>query len=223
MRFPFAIIVICLFAAPAGWADPLRGGIEQTTVPGQTQQMVLPGNASGWNAPLNQQTGSLDQRQQAPMQGNASGNNPLQANVFADPDAGNQGLDIAWDQWRNRLMQTIQANTVTRINVHDDVQFVWDPRTQMMQSRYPNGTSAWYSCSVLPNLRIVNIRITGSSRYPTYDQAVMQAINDLQGNPILQYPQGSRRQIVTQEASVRTAGESSSQNYQFNDVERQRR
>ncbi len=147
----------------------------------------------------------------------------MQASASLDPDAGNQGLDIAWDQWRNRLMQAIQGNTLTRINVHDDVQFVWDPRTQMMQSRYPNGTSASYSCIVLPNLRIFNIRITLSSRYPTYDQAVLQAINDLQGNFILQYPQGSRRQSVSQEGIVSTAPQSSSQTYQFGDTERQRR
>jgi hypothetical protein len=221
MRLAFAIASLYLLAAPAGWAEPLQGSIEQTSVPGGTQQTVLPGNAAGWGAPLNQQTGSLDQRQQGPMQGTVSGNNPLQANAFADPDGGNQELNIAWDQWRNRLMQAIQGNTLAKINVHDDVQFVWDPRTQMMQSRYPNGTSAWYSCSVLPNLRIVNVRITLSSRYPTYDQAVLQAINDLQGNLILRYPQGSRRQIVTQEASVGTAPQSSSQTYKFGDIERQ--
>jgi hypothetical protein len=61
-----------------------------------------------------------------------------------------------------------------------------------------------------------------SSQYPSFDQAVLQAISDLQGNRILVYPRGSRRQIVSQEASVITAAESQFQNFQFGDVERQR-
>lgn len=252
MRLPLAIFCLYLFAAPAGWTEPLQGRIEQTgraqqkvlpgsvqqnvlpgnaqqdVLPGNAQQNVLPGNVSGYGAPLYPQQGTLAPMQGNvsggnPLQGNVAGNNPMQGNVAADPDFGNQELDIAWDAWRNRLIQAIQANTLTRINVHDDVQFVWDPRTQMMQSRYPDGTSAWYACSVLPNGRIVNIRITLSSRYPTYDQAVWQAINDLQGNRILQYPQGSRRQIVTQEGNVAKAQQSSTQTYQFGDIERQRR
>lgn len=236
MRITLAIICVYFFAAPAGWSEPLQGRVEQsgttqqselrgsaqqTVLPGSVQQTALPDTASQWNTPLSPQRGSLDR--QAHMQGNVAGSNPMQGNVTADPDFGNQELDIAWDAWRNRLMQAIQANTLNRINVHDDVQFVWDPRTQMMQSRYPDGTAAWYSCSVLPNGRIVNIQITLSSRYPTYDQAVWQAINDLQGNFILQYPQGSRRQIVTQEGSVAKSAQTSTQRYQFGDVERQRR
>lgn len=236
MRLILAIFSVCLLAAP-GRTEPLQGRVEQgaegrveeragdgTTnglAPG-AQQTVLPGNVSGTGAPLYPQQGSLD-RQQAPMQGNVAGSNPMQAYAAADPDFGSQELDIAWDAWRNRLMQAIQANTLRRINVHDNVQFVWDNRTQMMQSRYPDGTAAWYSCSVLPDGRIVNIRITLSSHYPTYDQALWQAINDLQGNVILQYPQGSRRQIVIQEGTVAKGAQSSTQTFQFGDIERQRR
>jgi hypothetical protein len=203
-------------------ADPLKGGVEQTGIRTGAQGTGLTGGASGWNQPLNGQQGRIDQSQQ-PLQGAASGNNPMQLNAANDPDAGNEMLDIEWNRWRNNLMQTIQAGTLAKINVHNDVHFVWDPRTQMMQSRYPNGTSSWYALSVLPNRRIINIRLTQMSRYPSYDQAVFQSINDLQGSPILQYPNGSQRQIVSQEGNVSTAPQSSSQEFQFGDVERRRR
>jgi hypothetical protein len=160
--------------------------------------------------------------QWAPFQGSASQQAPMSLSAQNDPDASDQELQIDWDRWRNTLVQTIQMGTLTKINVHNDIHFVWDPRTQMMQSRYPNGVSAQYACDVLPNRRIINIRLMQSSRYPSFDQAVTQAINDLQGNRILVYPRGSRRQIVSQEASVITAAESQFQNFQFGDVERQR-
>lgn len=214
------IVAASFFVGPA-WAEPLQGGVEQTAIPGGVQGTGLTGGAANWNAPLNGQQGRTDQSQ--PLQGAASGSNPMELNASNDPDASNQELSIEWDRWRNNLMQAIQAGTVAKINVQNDVHFVYDPRTQMMQSRYPNGTSTWYSCNVLPNRRIINIRLTQSSRFPSYDQAVFQAINELQGNPILQYPYGSRRQIVTQEASVSTAPQSSSANYRFNDVEKLRR
>ncbi len=143
--------------------------------------------------------------------------------VFNDPDGNNQELQIQWDLWRNNLMQAIQAGTLAKINVHNDANFVWDQRQQMMVSRFPPGLSAWYYVEVLPDRRVVNVRLTQSSRYPAYDQAVIQAISELQGTGVLQYPYGSKRQIVSQEASVKTAGQTDSQYYHFGDVETQRR
>jgi hypothetical protein len=173
----------------------------------------------GWTG--TPQQGMADQWRTGPLQGGAA-QNPMALGAANDPDAGNQELEIEWDRWRNTLMQAIQAGTLAKINVQNDINFVFDPRTNMMVSRYPNGTSAWYAIDVLPDRRIVNIRLTSSSRYPSYDQAVLQAIQDLQGNSILTYPRGSRRRIVSQEASVKTASQASSQNYQWGDVERQR-
>lgn len=197
---------------------PLQGGVEQSELKGDVDQNALNGNASDYGD-LNQGQGTLDQGQ--PMQGGVDDNGPMELGASNDPDGGNQELEIAWDRWRNTFMQTVQAGTIEKINVHNNVHFVWDPRTQMMQSRYPLGTSIRYSATVLPNRKLVDVKLIQRSAYPTFDQAVMQSIYELQGKKVLQYPKGSKRQTVTQEANLSTAAQSNFQNFQFGDVERQ--
>lgn len=223
---------------------PLQGSVEQTHknrgtnlnggIDANAQQPLtggaqgypsgpLTGGAQGYpSGPLQQMVPATDAYPgQPPMQGFA-GQNPYALNASADPDEADQELQVQWDIWRNNLIHAIQLGALARINVHNEQNFVFDPRKRMMVSRYPLGLSAWYACEVLPNGRIINIRLTQPSQFPSYDQAVLQAINDLQGNRILAYPAGSRRQIVSQEASVKTAGETQIQNTQFGDVETQR-
>lgn len=207
---------------------PLQGGVDlnavqgdaqDTALQGGAQNTILQGGAGDWGGQPSAQQGMMDQTQ--PLMGGASGNAPLNGSASEDPDDSPE-LSIEWDRWRNTLMQTIQSGVLANINVHNDTHFVWDQRTQMMQSRYPNGTSAWYALNVLPNRKIINIRLTQISQFPTYDQAVFQAINSLQGNKILNYPRGSKRRIVAQEGNVSTSPQSSFTNYNFGDVERQR-
>src|SRR4030095_6062341 len=200
-------------AAPQA-RKPLEGKLEQNELQGGAQGTGLTGgvqggapgaglmggvDGGGWAG--NAQQGTLDPMRPGPIQGGAS-QNPLALGVQNDPDAGDQELQVEWDLWRNTLMQAIQAGTVAKINVHNDINFVWDPNKQMMMSRYPNGISTWYSLDVLPDRRIVNIRLVSSSRYQGYDQAVLQSIAELQGNSILAYPNRSRRRIVTQQSCV---------------------
>ncbi len=213
---------------------PLEGKLEQNELQGGAQGTGLTGSVEGgapgvgltggvegggWAG--NAQQGTLDQSRPTPLQGGAA-QNPLALGVQNDPDAADQELQIEWDLWRNTLMQAIQAGTVAKINVQNDINFVLDPGKQMMVSRYPNGISTWYSLDVLPDRRIIHIRLVSSSRYQGYDQAVMQAISDLQGNNILTYPNRSKRRIVTQQSCVSTAPVSQNQQFQFGDVERQR-
>ena len=153
------------------------------------------------------------------LQGGSKQNPPLQGNL--DSDAANQELLIEWDRWRNNLQRAIQNNVIARINVHNNVNFYFDQRQQIMKSRYPLGIFAWFSCDVLPNKTIINIRITQSSGVPAYDQAVCQAIADLNGSNTLRYPKGSKRQIVNQQASIGTATSNQYQKFQFGDVEHQ--
>ncbi len=183
--------------------QPLNGGLQSNGFPGGPMQagVAQPGN---WNPAL---------------QGGANQGPPLQGNL--DDDAANQELLIEWDRWRNNLQKAIQNNVIARINVHNNVNFYFDPRQQMMVSRYPLGISAWYSVDVLPNKQAINIRITQSSGILPYDQAVYQAIADLNGSNTLRYPRGSKRQIVNQQASVGTATSNQYQNFQFGDVEHQ--
>lgn len=154
-----------------------------------------------------------------PLQGNASGNPALQGN--ADEDGADQELLVEWDRWRNNLQRAIQNNVIALINVHNNVNFYFDQRQNMMVSRYPLGISAWYSVDVLPTKKIVSIRITQSSGVKPYDQAVYQAIANLDGQNLLRYPKGSKRQIVNQQASIGTATSNQYQNFQFGDVEHQ--
>ncbi len=197
-------------------AKALTGGADRSGAP-------LTGGAQGWPEGMLQPMGPGTSQDpgSGPMQGFA-GQNPYPLNASGDPDESDQELQVQWDLWRNTLIHAIQMGTLAKINVHNNINFVLDPQKRMMVSRYPLGLSAWYTCEVLPNGRIVNFRLTQPTQYPSYDQAVLQAINDLQGNKILRYPKGSKRQTVTQEASVRTAGETQMQNVQFGDVETQR-
>ncbi len=189
--------------AQDGYAQPLNGGLESNVFPIGTMQA-----GAAQSGPM----GSM-------LQGGTNQGPPMQGNI--DQDSANQELLVEWDRWRNNLQKAIQNNVIARINVHNNVNFYFDPRQQMMVSRYPLGISAWYSCDVLPNKTIINIRITQSSGIQAYDQAVYQAIADLNGTSTLRYPKGSMRQIVNQQASIGTATSNQYQNFQFGDVERQ--
>jgi len=202
-------------------AAPLQGGVEQTG----TTPTNLQGGAQGgdWNGTAQQ--GQMGQQQ---FQMNANqfqggvGQNGFNLGAGNDPDMNDQELLIQWDAWRNRLMHAIEQGTLDRINVQNNVNFVWDQRANMMVSRFPNGIACWYSIDVLPNRRIVNLRLTKPSGFQGFDQAVWQSIFQLEGNKILQYPKGSQRQTVTQEGAVETAKTTQFQNFHFGDVEHER-
>lgn len=194
--------------------DSLEAKLDQLEFSGGTQGMGLSGGTKGMGLSGGAQSGPLN-----PLQAGADASAPMKLGVENDPDS---ELQIDWDRWRNTLTQAIQAGTINKINVHNDINFVLDPARQMMVSRYPQGISAQYSCDVLPDRRIINLRLMQSSGYPSYDQAVMQSIIDLMGNSILRYPKGSKRQIVNQQASVFTSANNQFQNFKFGDLERQR-
>ncbi|MBX9690128.1 MAG: energy transducer TonB [Candidatus Obscuribacterales bacterium] len=194
----------------------LKGKATNSFLEGRAQSnSPLQGNLDSYGRPLQ---GNLDASGTA-LQGAADSNGPMNLSAVNDPDG--QELQIDWDRWRNTLTQAIQAGTINKINVHNEANFVLDPQKNMMVSRYPLGISTWYSIDVLPNRQIINIKMTQSSGYPTYDQAVFQSIMDLQGSPILPYPQGSKRQIVNQTGSVQTAAQNHFQNFKFGDREKQ--
>lgn len=247
--FSICSLLICCYQALPSLADePLQGRVEDShektkaemkaDFEAKLDQMELQGGAQGNGLQGGVQGGGVSPLQGAaggynPLQGStaAAGGNPLQGGVDGggrplnggvsdDPDL---ALQVDWDRWRNTLTHAIQAGTINKINVHNDANFVLDPRRNMMVSRFPEGISTQYSCDVLPDGRIINIRMMLSSRYPAYDQAVMQSIMDLQGSPILRYPNGSRRQIVNQQASVYASMNTHFENFHFGDIEHQRR
>lgn len=224
-----ALILVSAFSAfvPPCYAETLQGGVQQTQqgveqnlqqgLEDRLNQLELQGNAK--NTMLNGgagQNGAMN-----PLQAAATDQSrALSGSAANDPDGAE--LQIDWDRWRNTLTQSIQAGTINLINIHNDINFVFDPRKNMMVSRYPQGIGTMYSCEVLPNQQLVNVRILQSSGNQNFDRAVFQAIMNLQGSPILRYPQGSKRQIVTQQATVFTSADSRFQKFQFNDIETQR-
>lgn len=157
-----------------------------------------------------------------PLQGSAT-KDDLSAGVSgSDPDAGDKELQIEWDRWRNRLLHAIQSGMQESLNNPSEATLRWDPSKQAMVSRFPTGTVAWFSCQVTPDQRVIHIKLLHSSGYPGYDRAVLDAIDALQGSSILRYPRGSRRQIVTQVAGIKTAEQAEYRHFKFGDVERHR-
>jgi hypothetical protein len=225
---PPVLALAALACGSISFAETLQGGVQQTQqgaeqnlmegLQDRLNKLELEGSAK--NTMLNGgagQNGSMN-----PMQGvvtDQSQARPLNGSAANDPDGSE--LQIDWDRWRNTLTQSIQAGTINLINIHNDINFVFDQRRGMMVSRYPQGIGSMYSCDVLPNQQIINVRILQSSGNQNYDRAVFQAIMNLQGNPVLRYPRGSKRQIVTQQATVFTSADSKFQKFQFNDVETQ--
>ena len=229
----FSLLLACGLLLPASADETLKGRVEDTQNSGNRMQggalqdeleskldevEKLMGGTKGNGLQGGVQTGT-----QPPLQGTLDTNpTPINLSAVNDPDASERELQIDWDRWRNTLTQAIQQGTINKINVHNEANFVFDPSKQMMVSRYPVGIFAQYSCDVLPDQKIINIRLMQSSGYPAYDKAVMQSIMDLQGARLLRYPRGSKRQLVNQQASVRTSLDGSFTNFKFGDVETQR-
>jgi len=156
------------------------------------------------------------------LQGSASLNGMGGANGD-DPDQGNEELSIAWDKWRNRLLRFIQMQVQASVNSPASDDYIrprFDRFTGMPLPKFPLGTEAWFDCEVTRDHRIVRCLITQSSGFPAYDHAVISGIRALDGSDILEFPRGSRRTSVRQEAGIRTATQSNFNYYHFGDVER---
>lgn len=195
---------------PSTDEDPyLKGNARQDALHGQTDK-------SGWQeeagvAELDKEIGMLKgnaQKQGANLQ-------------LRDPDAEDQQLMIEWDRWRNRLLRAVQLGTIGILNNQAEDTYRWDPQRRVMRSKYPMGTEACFICQVTPGLKIQKLKILNSSGFPEFDNAVLQAVRDLEDTKILRFPERSKRPIVSQAACIRTAQTDSFQYHKFGDVERQ--
>lgn len=198
-----------------GKADKTSGHLE-----GQVKEDAMAGEAE--DDDLQSQTGKMDPTK-GPLKGSASKVDPnLQAGVAEeDPDSDDRELMIEWDRWRNRLLHAIQSGMNENLNNASADDATWDQQQKVMR-RFPLGTTAWFSCQVTPDKQIIHIKLVRPSGYKSYDKAVLDAIDSLQGDKILVYPRGSRRQIVTQIAGIKTAEQTEWRNFHFGDVEHQR-
>jgi len=245
---PFLILLSCMFLAGAMVAraqtttnrEPIKGRVEHLNLEsgdnrydlkpqypstdegpylkGNAQEDALKGNtdASGWEeqpgvAELDKEIGML--KGAARKQG---------ANLqLRDPDAEDQQLMIEWDRWRNRLLRAVQLGTISILNNRAEDTYRWDAQRRVMRSKYPMGTEACFICQVTPNLKLQKLKILNSSGFPEFDEAVLQAVRDLEDTKILKYPERSKRPIVSQAACIRTATSDNFQYHKFGDVERQ--
>lgn len=194
-----------------------KARVDSAALEGRLENTQLDGRAEDAGADLNAIEGKPDP-QTGRLKATVSKDD---ANLASqDPDAADQELMIEWDRWRNRFLHAIQSGMQEKLNDPSEANLRWDPRTRMMVSRFPLGTVAWFACQVTPDRRIVNAKIVHTSGFPGYDQAVLDAIHDLQGSSILRYPRGSRRKIVSQVAGIKTAETAEFRYHKFGDVER---
>jgi hypothetical protein len=137
-----------------------------------------------------------------------------------DPDTEDQELMVQWDKWRNRLLWSIQSGMQETLNNPDDSMLRWDPDKNVMMSRFPMGTCAWFFCEVSNERHITKLRLVRSSGYPNYDKAVLDSVQSLDGSSILRFPPRSRRLHVTQTAGIKTSEQTNHEFQHFGDVER---
>ncbi len=198
---------------------PLKGKLDDTQLQSGAEKDALSGQVddSGAGAALQPVQGKPDPNT-GRLKATVSKDDELGG---ADPDAADSELMVQWDRWRNRFLRAIQTGMQDKLNDPNETNLRWDAKTRMMVNRIPLGTVTWFAAQVTPDLRIHNAKIVHRSGYPGYDQAVLEAIHDLAGSPILRYPRGSRRQIVSQVAGIKTAETSEFRYQKFGDVERQ--
>lgn len=158
------------------------------------------------------------------LQGEAAINGlHMQADRQDDPDAGDQQLMIEWDRWRNRFLRAVQMQVQANINNPDGSYHRhrhFDPLTGGVALPFPLGTIAWFRCRITADRQIADLELVESSGFPEYDHAVISGIRALEGTSFLQFPAGSRRTSVHQEAGIETAAQPDYQYFRFGDVER---
>lgn len=120
-------------------------------------------------------------QQQNPMQGQAQHQQPpRQMGNPNDPDNA-PDMQLAWDMWHKRVAEAVYV----RFN---------SLATMAFKHSKPLECQVCYS--VTRDGRIVNARILQGSSSIMFNTMLVGVINSLNGNPILQFPPGSRRQFV---------------------------
>ena len=187
---------------------------------GQTQDTGsgLSGQAAqdDMGGPMN---GSLDENG-GTLKGSASSNQgDLQAE---DPDRGDQELAVEWDKWHNRLLWSIQSGVQELINSPENAEPRWDARRGrvVLGPNIPLGTKCTFYARVSADRRVTKAKILQSSGYPDYDKAVLDAIYALDGTSILRFPRNSRRERVTEAATIITSDRGGREYHNFGDVEK---
>jgi hypothetical protein len=102
-----------------------------------------------------------------------------------DPDAASPELQVAWDIWhKNVAMQIYQR---------------FDGIAQKFFHGRPLACQVAYA--VTRDGRVINVRMLQKSPNIMFNSSLLLVINSMRGNPVLQFPMGSRRQVVEKTAT----------------------
>lgn len=126
------------------------------------------------------QQGVPQQDQQAPTMGQQQMLPPMQQGGANDPD-NSQHMQIQWEMWHRRVAEAIF------------VRFDGVAQRAFAQSR-PIACQAAYT--VTRDKQIVNVRLLHKSNNIVFNSMLLMVLKSMNGNPILDFPPGSRRQSV---------------------------
>lgn len=101
-----------------------------------------------------------------------------------DPDSSDPGLQEAWDLWHKRVATQVYSRFEAIARIHRDK---------------PLACQIGYS--ITRDGRIVNLRMIQKSPDPMFNSTLLVIISSMKGNPVLQFPAGSKRQIVEKTAT----------------------
>ncbi len=139
-----------------------------------------------------------------------------------DPDSQDKELMIEWDHWRNRFLQAVLSGTTDILNSDQAQNFQFNAQTKTIESKYPFGTVAWFSCKITRDGQINEALIERPSGFPAYDEAVREAVKALAASEILKFPSHSKRISVLQAGGVERTAQVNKQYFRFGDVEHYR-
>lgn len=209
------ILICCLFLTASTKPDKLQGEIDRSD--GTDNDAKMSGEGNGQAEQKHYLKGLVNEEGTTTPFAEESA-----TNSGADPDAQDKELMVEWDQWRNRFLQAVLSGTGDILNSDQAQHFQFNPQTNTIESKYPFGTVAWFSCRISKAKQITDIRIEHSSGFANYDQCVIEALKSMNGSSILQFPSRSRRVSVLQAGGVQRATQPSRQYFRFGDVEHYR-
>jgi hypothetical protein len=134
--------------------------------------------------------------------------------VVAAPEPDEKGIQVQWDDWRNRMLRAAWQN--------------WGNMLQggvisMGFSRhhhvFADGTAASFSCVVTKDRHIKNLQIIESSGLDEFDEMVLLSVRKLDGSHLLAFPAASQRASIEQKCAFRIGTASAFQDHKFEDVE----
>ncbi len=126
------------------------------------------------------QQGNPQQASMPPQMGNQGMLTPMQQGSANDPD-NSQHMQIQWEMWHRRVAEAIF------------VRFDGVAQRAFAQSR-PIACQAAYT--VTRDKQIVNVRLLHKSNNIVFNSMLLMVLKSMNGNPILDFPPGSRRQSV---------------------------